>query len=52
MIDLRLDDKEHQLLRNILNDKIRQEGVSGDEYDETINSLHEKICLYWMEVEK
>ena len=51
MIELRLGDAEHQLLRNILNDVMRQEGTGGDEYEETLNALHEKICVYWMEEE-
>ncbi len=52
MIDIRLGDSEHQLLRNILNDVMKEEGTSGDEYEETLNALHEKICLYWMEEAK
>ena len=41
-----LNETEHQLLRDILNDVMRQEGTGGDEYEETLNALHEKIVLY------
>ena len=44
-----LNEGEHQLLRNILNDVMQQEGTGGDEYEERLISLHEKICLYWTE---
>ena len=43
-----LNETEHKLLRDILNDVMRQEGTGGDEYEETLNALHEKIVLYWM----
>ena len=44
-----LNETEHKLLRDILNDVMRQEGTGGAEYEETLNALHEKICLYWID---
>ena len=44
-----LDEQEHTLLRNILNEAMQQKGTSTDEYEDTLNSLHTKICLYFME---
>ena len=48
MIKLSLNKTEHDLLRNILNEVMQEEGTGGDEYEETLNALHEKIVLYWM----
>ena len=43
-----LNETEHQMLRNILNEWMRQESVSMED-DMTLISLHEKIVLYWMD---
>ena len=48
MINLSLNKTEHDLLRNILNEVMQEEGTGGDEYEDTLNALHEKIVLYWM----
>ena len=48
MIEFSLNKTEHDLLRNILNEVMQMEGTGGDEYEETLNALHEKIVLYWM----
>ena len=45
-----LTDTEHTLLRNIISEVMKEEGTSTDEYEETLNALHTKICLYFMEV--
>lgn len=44
-----LTDTEHTLLRNIISEVMKEEGTSTDEYEETLNALHTKICLYFME---
>ena len=44
-----LTDAEHTLLRNIISEVMKEEGTATDEYEETLNSLHTKICLYFME---
>jgi len=49
MIEFSLNKTEHDLLRNILNEVMQMEGTGGDEYEDTLNALHEKIVLYWME---
>jgi len=36
------------MLRDILNNAMRQKDPLTDEQEETLNALHEKICLYWM----
>ena len=46
-----LNETEHQMLRNILNEWMRQESVSMED-DMTLISLHEKIVLYWMDEAK
>ena len=48
MIEFSLNKTEHDLLRNILNEVMQMEGTGGDEYEDTLNALHEKIVLYWM----
>tara|TARA_Y100001963_G_C6739756_1_gene428343 strand:- start:314 stop:481 length:168 start_codon:yes stop_codon:yes gene_type:complete len=47
-----LNETEHQMLRDILNKVIRYQGLSSDEDEETLNALHEKIVLYWVEEAK
>jgi hypothetical protein len=49
MIQITFNEAEHQLLRSFLSDAMQQEGTSTDEYEETLNALHTKICLYFME---
>ena len=44
-----LTDTEHTLLRSIISEVVKEEGTSTDEYEETLNALHTKICLYFME---
>ena len=44
-----LTETEHTLLRNIISEVMKEEGTSTDEYEETLNALHTKICLYFME---
>lgn len=44
-----LTDTEHTLLRNIISEVMKEKGTSTDEYEETLNALHTKICLYFME---
>ena len=48
---LELNETEHQMLRDILNDVMRQKDPLTDEQEETLNALHEKICLFWMHEE-
>ena len=50
MIQITLNEAEHQLLRSFLSDAMQQEGTSTDEYEETLNALHTKICLYFVEL--
>lgn len=47
-----LNQPEHDMLRKILSKTVRSKEPLTIEQLETLCSLHEKICLYWMNEEK